>query len=103
MSKTLPAALVGLTVLVSTAMVHMAFAVWWLADSLFTMRPPAFDWSASIAVSALATAVVLLVVLIVQRLVDGTLDGPTGDAVEATARPSPPVSVVAARRPVTSA
>jgi hypothetical protein len=65
----LPAALVGLTALITSALVHAGYAIWWLAQSFF--RPAPYDWAGALAVSGTATTVVLIAALVVRRLVAG--------------------------------
>ncbi|HYD08019.1 MAG TPA: hypothetical protein VEC60_19950 [Reyranella sp.] len=67
MTHALPALLVALTALVTSALVHAGYAIWWLFESIF--RPMSYDWNGALALSGIATAVVLLVGLIVRRLV----------------------------------
>ena len=70
MNNALPAALVGLTALVTSGLVHAGYAVWWLSQVLIQGHA-AFDWTGALTVSGTATAVVLIAGLIVRRLVGG--------------------------------
>lgn len=68
MKNALPAALVALTALVTSALVHAGFGIWWLSRHLWHAEPPAFDWPGALAVSGTATTVVLIAGLIIRRL-----------------------------------
>lgn len=68
MNNALPAALVGLTALVTSGLVHAGYAVWWLAQTL-TGGHVLFDWSGALTVSGTASAIVLVAGLIVRRMV----------------------------------
>ena len=68
MNNALPAALVGLTALVTSGLVHAGYAAWWLAQTLIGGHA-AFDWSGALTVSGTASAIVLIVALVVRRLV----------------------------------
>jgi hypothetical protein len=67
-NNALPAALVGLTALVTSGLVHAGYAVWWLSQALIHGHA-AFDWAGALTVSGSATAVVLIAGLVVRRLV----------------------------------
>jgi hypothetical protein len=82
----LPAALVGLTALITSALVHAGYAVWWLAHAL-TGGHAAFDWAGALTVAGTASAIVLIAGLIVRRMVSS--DAPA----EATAPVAVPVRV----------
>jgi ABC-type antimicrobial peptide transport system permease subunit len=85
-NNALPAALVGLTALVTSALVHAGYAVWWLAHMLIGGHA-AFNWTGALTVSGTASAIVLIAGLIVRRMVSS--DAP----VEATARVAASVRV----------
>lgn len=68
MNNALPAALVGLTALVTSGLVHAGYAVWWLSQALIHGHA-VFDWTGALTVSGSATAAVLIAGLIVRRLV----------------------------------
>ena len=74
MNNALPAALVGLTALVTSGLVHAGYAIWWLAHALVGGHA-AFDWAAALTVSGTASVIVLIAGLGVRRLVSG--DAPT--------------------------
>ena len=109
----LPAALLGLTALVTTVVVHAAFAVWWMVEAYGVATPPPFDWAGSLATSGIITALVLVAGLVVQRLAGGTVGDAASDEV-VTAPPARPgmrptstatveeTVIVPARRRVTS-
>ena len=111
MTRNLPAALVGLTVLVTSVLVHAGFAVWWMVEAYGKANPPPFNWVGSLTTSGILTAVVLAAGLVVQRIAGGNVDGITEDEVEVqpqpAARPVRPASeatvVVPRRQRVTSA
>lgn len=69
MNNALPAALVGLTALVTSGLVHAGYASWWLARTLIGGHATAFDWSGALTVSGTASAVVLIAGLMVRRMV----------------------------------
>jgi hypothetical protein len=69
-NNALPAALVGLTALITSGLVHAGYAVWWLAQTLIGGHA-AFDWSGALAVSGTASAIVLIAALLVRRMVSG--------------------------------
>jgi hypothetical protein len=69
-NNALPAALVGLTALVTSGLVHAGYAIWWLAG-MEMFGHAAFDWSGALTVSGTATAIVLIAGLVVRRLVAG--------------------------------
>lgn len=71
MKHALPAALVGLTALVTSVFIHAGFGIWWLAQHLWYAKAPAFDWAGALAVSGMATTIVLIAGLIVRRLAAG--------------------------------
>jgi hypothetical protein len=90
-NNALPAALVGLTALVTSGLVHAGYAIWWLAHALLGGHA-AFDWSGALGVSGTASAVVLVAGLIVRRIVSG--DAPAGtDVAPATEPAAVPVRV----------
>jgi hypothetical protein len=64
----MPAALVGLTALITSGLVHAGYALWWLAHAL-TGGHAAFDWAGALTMSGTASAIVLIAGLIVRRLV----------------------------------
>jgi hypothetical protein len=64
----LPVALVGLTALITSALVHAGFGIWWLSQHLWNAATPAFDWHGALAVSGTATAIVLIAGLVIRRL-----------------------------------
>ena len=68
MNNALPAALVGLTALVTSGLVHAGYAIWWLANMLIGGHA-AFDWSGALTMSGTASAIVLIAGLLVRRLV----------------------------------
>ena len=76
MNNALPAALVGLTALVTSVLVHAGYATWWLAHMLVGGQA-AFDWSGALMVSGMASAIVLTAGLVVRRLVSGHAPGET--------------------------
>ena len=67
MNNALPAALVGLTALITSGLVHAGYAVWWLAHAL-AGRHAAFDWTGALTASGTASAVVLIAGLVVRRM-----------------------------------
>jgi hypothetical protein len=72
----LPAVLVGLTALITTAFVHAGYAIWWLSQSLFRADTTSYDWASydwrgALAVSGTATTIVLIAALVVRRLAAG--------------------------------
>ena len=71
MKHALPAALVGLTALITSALVHVGYAIWWLTQSLFRADTASYDWAGALAVSGTATTIVLIVALVVRRLTAG--------------------------------
>ena len=71
MKHALPAALVGLTALVTSALVHAGYTIWWLSQHLWHAQAPAFDWSGALMASGLATTLVLIAGLMVRRLAAG--------------------------------
>ena len=64
----MPAALVGLTALVTSGLVHAGYALWWLVHVLLGGHA-AFDWSGALTASGTASAIVLIAALGVRRLV----------------------------------
>ena len=76
MNNALPAALVGLTALITSGLVHAGYAILWLAHALAGGHA-AFDWSGALAVSGTASAIVLIAGLVVRRLVNGGAPAPT--------------------------
>ena len=110
MIKNLPVALVGLTALVTTVLVHAVFSVWWMIEAYGKATPPPFDWASSLTISGVVTAVVLMAGLVVQRIAGGAVGGITEDEVlaappdRAVQRPASEATVVVTtRRRVTSA
>jgi hypothetical protein len=90
-NNALPAALVGLTALITSGLVHAGYAIWWLAHAL-TGGHAAFDWSGALTVSGTASAIVLIAGLVVRRMVGS--DAPTETAADPTAtRVAVPVPV----------
>jgi len=89
-SNGLPAALVGLTALVTSSLVHAGYAVWWLAHAVIG-GPAAFDWAGAITVSGTASAIVLAATLVVRRMVRS---GATAE-IEATPATAPSPKLVA--------
>jgi len=85
-NNALPAALVGLTALVTSGLVHAGYAILWLAHAL-TGGHAAFDWSGALAVSGTASAIVLIASLFVRRLVSS--DAPTQTDAATAAVPAP--------------
>ena len=90
MNNALPAALVGLTALVTSGLVHAGYAILWLAYAL-TGGHAAFDWSGALAVSGTASAIVLAATLVVRRMVRS---GATAE-IEATPATAPSPKLVA--------
>lgn len=76
MNNALPAALVGLTALVTSGLVHAGYATWWLAHMLIGGHA-AFDWSGALTVSGTASAIVLTAGLVVWRLVSSAAPAET--------------------------
>jgi succinate dehydrogenase/fumarate reductase cytochrome b subunit len=68
----LPAALVVLTALITSALVHAGFGIWWLSQHLWNATAPGFDWPGALAVSGTATTVVLIAGLMIRRLAAGS-------------------------------
>ena len=79
MNNALPAALVGLTALVTSGLVHAGYAIWWLAQTLIG-GPVPFDWAGALTTSGTASAIVLIAGLIVRRMVAGDAPAETGAA-----------------------
>ena len=71
MKHALPAALVGLTALITSVLVHAGYATWWLTQSLFRADTASYDWAGALAVSGTATTIVLIAALLVRRLSAG--------------------------------
>ena len=69
MKHALPAALVALTAVITSALVHVGYAIWWLTQSL--TRAASYDWTGALAVSGTATTIVLIAALVVRRLAAG--------------------------------
>ncbi|MBN9091332.1 MAG: hypothetical protein J0J01_30820 [Reyranella sp.] len=90
----MPAALVGLTALITSALVHAGYAVLWLTQSLSRAGTASYDWAEALAVSGTATTIVLIAALVVRRLAAGN----TPPSEIATAPEVVPASV-AVRRP----
>ena len=82
MNNALPAALVGLTALITSGLVHAGYALWWLAHAL-TDGHAVFDWSGALTASGTASAIVLIAGLIVRRLVGGDAPVQTNTATAA--------------------
>ncbi|HEY2871169.1 MAG TPA: hypothetical protein VGJ56_04595 [Reyranella sp.] len=68
MNNALPAALVGLTALITSGLVHAGYAIWWLAHALVGGHA-AFDWTGALTVSGTASGIVLIAGLVVRRMV----------------------------------
>ena len=68
MNSALPAALVGLTALITSGLVHAGYAIWWLAHALVGGHA-AFDWTGALTVSGTASGIVLIAGLVVRRMV----------------------------------
>jgi ammonia channel protein AmtB len=90
----MPAALVGLTALITSALVHAGYAIWWLTQSLFRADTASYDWAGALAVSGTATTIVLIAALVVRRLAAGNTP-----PAETAATPEAIPARVAARRP----
>jgi hypothetical protein len=67
-NNALPAALVGLTALITSGLVHAGYAIWWLAHALVGGHA-AFDWTGALTVSGTASGIVLIAGLVVRRMV----------------------------------
>jgi hypothetical protein len=67
----LPAALVGLTALVTSGLVHASYGIWWISQYLIRSHAASYDWAGALAVSGTATTVVLIAGLVVRRLAAG--------------------------------
>jgi hypothetical protein len=78
-NNALPAALVGLTALVTSGLVHAGYATWWLAHALIGGHA-AFDWAGALTVSGTSTAIVLIAGLVVRRLIGSSVSAQTGNA-----------------------
>ena len=83
MKHALPAALVGLTALITSALVHAGYAIGWLSQFLFRAHPMPYDWAAALAVSGTATTLVLIAALVVRRLAAGNTPQASETAPEA--------------------
>ena len=94
MKHAMPAALVGLTALITSALVHAGYAIWWLTQSLFRAHTASYDWAGALAVSGTATTIVLIAALVVRRLAAGN----TPPAETATAPAAVPARVAARDR-----
>lgn len=70
MTYALPALLVGLTALVTSTLVHTAYAVLWLSH-VASRGPTPYDWNGALTVSGIASAMVLVAGLMVRRLAAG--------------------------------
>jgi hypothetical protein len=64
----LPVALVGLTALITSGLVHAGYAIWWLSRQFLRSEAVAYDWTSALAVSGAATTIVLIAGLVVRRL-----------------------------------
>ncbi len=95
MNNALPAALVGLTALITSGLVHAGYAMWWLAHALVGGHA-AFDWTGALTLSGTASAIVLIAGLVVRRMVGSNAPMQTGTA-PATAPVAVPVRSEAAR------
>lgn len=71
MKHALPAALVGLTALITSVLVHAGYAILWLTQSLSRADTASYDWAEALAVSGTATTIVLIATLVVRRLAAG--------------------------------
>jgi len=67
----MPALLVGLTALVTSAMVHLGYGLWWLSQHLLNAQA-SYDWTGALTTSGTLTAVVLVAGLLMRRMVAGT-------------------------------
>jgi hypothetical protein len=81
-NNALPAALVGLTALITSGLVHAGYAIWWLAHALVGGHA-AFDWTGALTVSGTAAAIVLIAGLVVRRMVSSDAPVQTGAATAA--------------------
>ena len=70
MTHAMPALLVALTALVTSAMVHAGYGLWWVSQYLLNARAP-YDWMGALATSGTMTAVVLVAGLLMRRMVAG--------------------------------
>jgi len=68
----LPVVLVGLTALITSGLVHVGYAIWWLSRQLLRSEAVAYDWASALVVSGAATTVVLIAGLVVRRLAAGS-------------------------------
>ncbi|SKA34922.1 hypothetical protein SAMN02745126_05578 [Enhydrobacter aerosaccus] len=69
MTKLLPALVVAGTVLITTAIVNLSYALFWLASSAADTAPT-YDWGGALFASAIASMVVLLASALAQDLVE---------------------------------
>ncbi|MFI5029341.1 MAG: hypothetical protein ACHQPH_01425 [Reyranellales bacterium] len=91
MNNALPAALVGLTALITSGLVHAGYAILWLAHTLAGGHA-AFDWTGALTVSGTGSAIVLAAGLVVRRMVSS--DAPVQPVAAPVATPAPvPVRV----------
>jgi len=70
-TSAMPAFLVGLTALVTGAMVHAGFGLWWLLENHLLEVGAAYDWTGALTASGTATTIVLIAGLLARRLVAG--------------------------------
>lgn len=68
MTKLLPAIVAAGTALITTAMILSVFGLFWLGHYLFDDAMPVFNWTRALAVSAIATTVVLVASMLTLRL-----------------------------------
>src|SRR5262249_19207188 len=68
-TRAMPALLVGLTALVTGAMIHAGFGLWWVLENHLFRAGAAYDWTGALAASGTATTIVLIVGLLARRLV----------------------------------
>jgi hypothetical protein len=85
-NNALSAALVGLTAVITSGLVHAGYAIWWLAHILIGGHA-AFDWTGALTVSGTASAIVLIAGLVVRHLVDGHAPAQTDTATAAVPVP----------------
>ncbi|HEY4167750.1 MAG TPA: hypothetical protein VGM96_13280 [Reyranella sp.] len=88
MNNALPAALVGLTALITSGLVHAGYAIWWLAHALGGGHA-AFDWTGALTVSGTASAVVLIAGLVVRRMMGSDAPTPQPEAAPIVSAPAP--------------
>lgn len=72
MTHALPVVLAGLTALITSGVVHVGYAIWWLSRQLLRHEAVAYDWTGALAVSGVATTIVLIAGLVVRRLPAGS-------------------------------